>query len=273
MNIDTLALRIEWLSNLLKQYGKVAIGFSGGTDSSYLLSLAVDALGPENVLAATVISPAMLFSEIERARVIAKKLNVELLELPPVEFDCEDFLRNDNLRCYYCKKARFSALVDESNKRGFMTIIDGTNADDSNDYRPGEKAIHELGVISPLKKYGITKEEIRMLSQERGLISWDAVSEACLATRLATGMRITDIALRNIEAAENLLRDKGMRLVRVRVHDSTARIEVLPDDIPYLISLEYRQEISSKLHELGFKFVTVDLDGYRMGSMNDNTKK
>jgi uncharacterized protein len=273
MNLDTLALRIEWLSNLLKQYGKVAIGFSGGTDSSYLLSLAVDSLGSDNVLAAIVISPAMLISEIERARSIAKDLNIKLLELPPVEFECEDFLKNDSLRCYYCKRARFSFLVDEAKRRGFMTVIDGTNADDSNDYRPGEKAIHELGVISPLKKYGITKEEIRILSQDRGLISWNANSEACLATRLATGMRITNDALRNIETAENILREKGMRLVRVRVHGNTARIEVLPDDIPCLISLEYRQEISSKFHELGYKFVSVDLDGYRMGSMNEQIEK
>ncbi len=273
MNLDTLDLRVEWLSNLLKQYGRVAIGFSGGTDSSLLLALAVDAVGAENVLAATVISPSMLGSEVTRARLIADNLNVELLELPPVEFECEDFLKNDNLRCYYCKKARFTSLVDEARKRGFTTVLDGTNADDVNDYRPGEKAVHELGVISPLKKYGITKEEVRMLSQQRGLISWDAPSEACLATRLATGMRITEDALRNIEIAENMLRDKGMRLVRVRIHENTARIEVLPDDIPALISSEFRQIISAKFHELGFKYVTVDLDGYRTGSMNDNNEK
>ncbi len=272
MSFDTLPLRIEWLSNLLKQYEKVAIGYSGGTDSAYLLSLAVDVLGAENVLAATVISPSMSEADISRARNIAKDLNIGLLELAPVEFDNEDFLVNDNMRCYHCKKARFAALISEVRKRGYNIVMDGTNADDINDYRPGEKAIKELGVVSPLKKYGITKEEIRYLSQKRGLITWDAVSEACLATRLATGMRITEEALHRIEIAENILHAKGISLVRVRIHNDSARIEVLPEDIPVVISSEFRQEIASKLHELGFKHVSVDIDGYRMGSMNEEVK-
>ena len=249
----------------LKSLGRVAVAFSAGVDSTFLLRAAHEALG-ENVIAVTGRSLAFPETEGREAAAFCRELGVEQIT---VEFDqmaIPGFEDNPPDRCYLCKKALFSAFIDAAKKMGFSCVAEGSNADDVGDYRPGLRAIAELGVKSPLKDAGFTKREIRELSEELGLPTWNKPSMACLATRFPYGERITKEKLAAVDAGEQMLRKAGFRQVRVRSHGNIARIEIECGQFQKL--LEMSGEIDRAFHELGFLYVTMDLAGYRMGSMN-----
>lgn len=262
------------LSERIKAAGKLAVAFSGGTDSTYLLYKAHEILG-ENALAVTVVSQVMTEEDLAQAADFCKRNGIrhEMIRLDI--FENELFGNNPPDRCYFCKKTDFRIIKETARSCGITEVADGSNTDDQGDYRPGMKALKELGIISPLKEAGLTKNEIRMLSKEAGLPTWDKPAAACLASRFAYGERITAEGIRRVAAAEKFIRNMGYRGIRVRVHGDLARIEVSASDIPSVAEESVRNKISSKLKELGFKYVTADLNGYRTGSMNEvlNTKE
>lgn len=257
--------KYEKLISYLASLGSAAVAFSGGVDSAFLLAAAHEALGGS---AAAICAEGAVFPESERleaVRFCAERgirriaVNADLLSL-------EAFRTNPPDRCYYCKRELLGLITSAARENGFACVLEGTNADEVLGHRPGMRAVRELGVISPLLESGFTKAEIRALSKELGLSGWDRPSAACLASRIAYGESVTDEKLRAVEKAEAFLRSVGFGVLRVRMHGETARIEVAPGDI--LRAAELRSRISEELHALGFRFVTVDLDGFRSGSMN-----
>jgi uncharacterized protein len=260
------------LTMILKSKGNLAIAFSGGVDSTYLLYAAKQALGAENVLAIT--GRASCFPENEtkfteefcKAQGIRQIIaDIDVLAVP-------GFAENPPNRCYHCKTAIFQRFIEIAKSEDFFTLAEGSNASDESDYRPGMKALKELNVASPLKEAGLTKEEIRKLSKEAGLSTWDKPSAACLASRFVYGETITKEKLQKVAAAENHLKGLGFTGIRVRVHGqdaSLARIELNPKDFERLADRELREEIILLLKKIGFKYVAADLAGYRTGSMNE----
>ncbi len=241
---------------------RVAVAFSGGADSALLLKLMKDALGRENVLAVTVRSEFMGIAEAAESRKLATRIGTRHLTINTKMLGDRMIKANTALRCYYCKKKIFSLIKKEALKRGYGTVIDASNLDDRKDYRPGRLALKQLGILSPLEEAGMTKARIRALSKKAGLPTWDKPANACLATRVPYGETITSAKLRMIEAAETVLRrDAGLGLVRVRCHGNIARIEVPRADMKQL--LEAAPGIAGKMRRLGFKYITVDLEGYR----------
>jgi len=262
-------IKLDTLNHIFQELEKVAVAFSGGVDSTFLLAAAVRVLGPENVIAATAISATLTGEEKAEALALGKAIGVEHALLETDEFNDPAFTANDPLRCYHCKKIRFQALVDWAAGRGFNWVVEGSNVDDSGDYRPGQKAVAELDAVrSPLKEAGLTKAEIRETSTHWKLSTAAKLSNACLATRLEYGLQITPQRLKQVEEAENILRPMISGQLRVRHHGDTARIEVQPEFIPVLA--EKAQKIDAKLKALGFNHVALDLGGYRMGNMNVN---
>lgn len=250
----------------LNRLNGLLVAFSGGVDSTFLLAVAVKELrGP--VLAVTAASE--LYPEWERgeARRFAEQLGADHRVIETSELDIPNFADNPPDRCYLCKSELFDELGRIAEQEGISAIADGTNADDSNDYRPGRKAARERGVMSPLLEAGLSKNEIRTLSREMQLPTWDKGSFACLASRFPHGSRISAEKIKQVEEAETYLRNAGFRQFRVRHHENMARIEVDPTDIPRLLG-ELRRDINDRFKEIGFKYVTVDLEGYRTGSMN-----
>ena len=253
------------LAVLLEKCMPLAVAFSGGVDSTYLLHEAVKA-GKKKVTALIMKTPSVPERELDEAVAFCKSRGISFFVLPADPFSAAGFRENGRDRCYICKHFLFSALLEKAKEEGIPFVADGTNADDRKEFRPGLRALKELDIRSPLAEAGLTKKEIRELSEKEGLPTWNKPSFSCLATRFPYGEELTVEKLKRTEAAENLLAELGFTQRRVRVHGNLARIEVLPAEIPLL--LERRDMISSRLEELGFLYTTVDLKGFRSGSMD-----
>lgn len=264
---NTLA-KYEKLKSIIKDCGKIAIAFSGGVDSTFLTKVAKDVLG-ENAVAVTISSILVTDDELKEADDFCKAENIEHLIYNADVLSIPGFENNTPDRCYICKKAIFTNVQNLVGERGISVIAEGTNVDDDGDYRPGMRAIKELGVRSPLKEAGLTKAEIRELSCMLGLKTWNKPSCACLASRFAYGEVINKDKLDMIYSAECYIRSLGFEQFRVRLQDGIARIELRPADIQKFIENGIKDKVSEKLHALGFKYVSLDLDGYRLGSMNE----
>jgi pyridinium-3,5-biscarboxylic acid mononucleotide sulfurtransferase len=262
------------LETIILDLKKVLVAFSGGVDSTFLLKTAVDLLGNERVLAVTAISNTMSRQEGRDARTYAENIRVEHVELETHELDIPEFVQNPKNKCYICKKHRFGSLVKLSQERGFNFVVDGENADDHLDFRPGSIAAKELGIRSPLREAGITKKEIRHFSKESGLLSWNKPSFACLASRIPYHELITAEKLNQVDEGEEFLRKLGfLPQLRVRHYGNTARIELDDKDFRKLVQDDIRVRIVHFFKSLGFEFITIDLEGYNMGSLNREINK
>jgi pyridinium-3,5-biscarboxylic acid mononucleotide sulfurtransferase len=262
----TLEEKGSRLGEILRGYGRVAVALSGGVDSSYLCAAAREELG-EGAIAITVVSPMLPKSELADAREIAALLGMRHVFVDAREIE-EDVATNPPDRCYHCKKRGFGAIALAAREEGIGVVLDGTNADDEGDYRPGMRAIVELGVASPLRLARLTKADIRELSRRAGLPTWDKSAASCLASRIPYGERIDAAKLARIEEAETFLRGMGFAQLRVRCHGDLARIEAAPAERAKLCDTEIMDRVAGKLRELGFLYVCMDLEGYSMGSLN-----
>lgn len=258
--------KLSRLENLLASYQSVLVAWSGGVDSSLLSLVAHRVLG-KKMLAVMLSSPVEALHEVEAARACAEKMGFAYRIIPVNDLDNPDFVANSARRCYFCKKNRLSMLNDLRDREGFHVSAEGSNADDASQYRPGSLAVKELGVRSPLAEVGLTKKEIRLLGKYLGLSVWDKPSAPCLATRFPYDSPITIEGLGMVAGAEQYLAGLGFTSIRVRLSNLTARIEVNPDQISRLV--EARAAISQTFKALGIKYVTVDLEGYRSGSMDE----
>lgn len=265
--------KLEKLKEFLKKLEKVAIAFSGGLDSSFLLKVAKDVLS-ENVVAITLVSPLFPKEEIKEAKNFAKLINVRHILIEDYTIlEKDSFTKNTPERCYICKKYNFQKIIEIAKENNIKYVLDGSNADDLNDYRPGRKALKELNILSPLLEFGFTKKEIRELSKKLLLPTYNKPSLACLATRIPYGEKIDLEKLKRIEEGEKVIRKLGFCQVRLRDHGDIARIEIDPENFPLILEEKIKQEIINTLKNLGYKFITIDLEGYKTGSMNKTIKE
>jgi pyridinium-3,5-biscarboxylic acid mononucleotide sulfurtransferase len=271
MNIEQSLHKENKLKEILLQMKSVIIAFSGGVDSTYLLKVALETLGNENVLAVTADSESFPASELRETIRLAKILQAPHQIIQMSELALPGYVENDSNRCYFCKKGLFEKLYPVLIKKGFNNLIFGLIKDDLGDHRPGIKAAIENNVRGPLAEADMTKEDIRIRSKELGIDTWDKPSLACLSSRIAYGEKITIEKLKRVDLAEQYIKGFGIRQVRVRLHDDIARIEVEHPDMHFL--LIHHEEIASYLKSLHFNFVTMDLTGYKSGSMNSMLEK
>lgn len=264
--------KLNKLKRIIKELGSVAVAFSGGTDSTFLLKVAHDVLRC-NSAAVTARSASFPARELNAAVEFARKIEANHVIIDTGELDIEGFLENPVNRCYLCKKEIFSKILAYARANGLRHVADGSNVDDLGDFRPGLRAIEELGIKRPLIEAGIGKEDIRIISREMGLPTWDKPSFACLISRLPYGQPITRKKLAIIEELEQYLLDRGFRQVRVRHHGDLARIEVAEDERDKFFDTALMDGVHEKFNKSGFIFVSLDLKGYRTGSMNEPLKK
>lgn len=258
------------LQDYLRSLGRVAVAFSGGVDSTLLAQAAYDALG-DDAIAVTAVSPTLTHEERTEAAELAKKIGIRHVLLDSAEMQDADFVRNDGQKCYYCKRVRMRQITDWAKTNGYDRVAEGSNTDDAKDYRPGTRALAELDmIVSPLKEAGMSKADIRAVSKRLGLPTWNKESAACLASRIAYGIPITAERLGQVEEAERILRGYAEGQVRVRHHGEVARLEVEERALAMLMDRDVRRELAARIKAVGFRYVTLDLDGYRMGSLNES---
>jgi uncharacterized protein len=260
--------KLARLREIIGGYGSLLVAYSGGCDSTLLLNVARGVLG-DAVMAVTARSETYPSREYEQAREVARALGVKHITIDTSELSVEGFSSNPPDRCYFCKAELFQKLLDVARENGLRLVADGASLDDASDHRPGMRAAAELGILSPLKEAGFTKEDIREISRSLGLSTWNKPSFACLASRFPYGEEITPEKLKMVEEAEDFIRGLGFRQVRVRHHGSMARIEVPEEDIDRFLDKPVREKVASKLKEIGYVHVSLDLRGYRSGSLNE----
>ena len=266
--MPTWERKVLQLRQLLRQLERVVVCFSGGVDSSYLLAESVSVLS-QNAVALTAVSPSLAREEGTDARRLAQQLGARHLLVETHELDDPRYAANPVNRCYFCKVEVYGVAVEQARRLGILHVLDGFNVDDRGDHRPGRRAAQEYGVRSPLDELEFTKADIRQAARRIDLPVWDKPALACLSSRFPYGTPITPERLTQVGRCERVLRDLGFRVYRVRYHDSVARLEVAAEELQKLLAPEVRGEITQRFREAGFTYVTVDLQGYRTGSLNE----